>query len=97
LLLEVTMPFFFPFKNIIINCHMQIWWRHEFSKGCSREWYTSGFLISLPFLFSKSLAYHILAFILIFPCLIQVLAFEAGRKHKIRVNTISAGILAIPS
>jgi len=37
LLLEVTMPFFFPFKNIIINCHMQIWWRHEFSKGCSRE------------------------------------------------------------
>ena len=31
------------------------------------------------------------------PCLIQVLAFEAGRKHKIRVNTISAGILAIPN
>ncbi|KAJ6304158.1 hypothetical protein OIU77_017936 [Salix suchowensis] len=28
-----------------------------------------------------------------FPCLIQVLAFEAGRKHKIRVNTISAGPL----
>lgn len=25
--------------------------------------------------------------------LTQVLAFEAGRKHKIRVNTISAGIL----
>lgn len=24
--------------------------------------------------------------------LFQVLAFEAGRKHKIRVNTISAGI-----
>jgi hypothetical protein len=26
--------------------------------------------------------------------LIQVLAFEAGRKHKIRVNTISAGIVS---
>lgn len=27
------------------------------------------------------------------PLLIQVLAFEAGRKHRVRVNTISAGTL----
>lgn len=30
-------------------------------------------------------------FIDVLICLVQVLAFEAGRKHKIRVNTISAG------
>lgn len=28
-------------------------------------------------------------------CVLQVLAFEAGRKHKVRVNTISAGNIVL--
>lgn len=54
-------------------------------------WKHSGvfFFFDWPFSISFHAIKHISS--ITFLCLLQVLAFEAGRKHSIRVNTISAG------
>jgi hypothetical protein len=69
---------------------LQIWWRHEFCQSCTWKWHTCKY--SFPF-YLCSWCMNIqsnLDFLDLF-ILIQVLAFEAGRKNRIRVNTISAG------
>lgn len=56
------------------------------------------FILKIFCLFSQMLVSEFWFILPVFLCqYTQVLAFEAGRKHRVRVNTISAGTMLPPS